>query len=70
LNTYEKENAACISDVLREVTNRRYIPAARILEKLLLSVEALFAATDDLENEFALLKATSEGDPLNDVRTF
>jgi len=59
LNTYEKENAACISDVLREVTNSRYISAARILEKLLLSVEALFAATDDLENELALLQATS-----------
>ncbi|KAI9457011.1 hypothetical protein BJY52DRAFT_1274505 [Lactarius psammicola] len=63
LNTYEKENAACISDVLREVTNSRYVPAIRMLEKLLLSVEALFAATDDLEYKFALLTASGTGIP-------
>ncbi|KAF8261677.1 hypothetical protein EI94DRAFT_1745470 [Lactarius quietus] len=60
LNTYEKENAACIYDVLREVTNRRYVPAVRMLERLVLSVEALFAATDDLEYKFAFLNATGE----------
>jgi len=70
LNTYEIKNAASISDVLREITNSRYIPAIRMLEKLLLSVEALFAATDDLEYKFALLKATGEGDSLNGVCTF
>lgn len=70
LNTYEKECATCISDNLHEVTNGRYVPAVRLLEKLLLFVEALFAATDDLEYKFALLKAAGEDDYLDDVRAF
>lgn len=70
LNAYEKENATCISDVLREITNGRYVPAVRTMEKFLLFVEVLFAATDDLEYQFALLNATGESDSLNDVRIF
>ena len=70
LNTYEKECAACISDVLQEVTNGQYVAAIRMLEKLLLSVEALFAATDDLEYKFALLNGAGEDNSLNGVRTF
>ena len=41
-----------------------------MLEKLLLSVEALFAATDDLEYRFALRNVAGEDDSLNDVRAF
>ena len=70
LNTYDKDNAACISDVLCEIINGRYVPAVRTMEKFLLSVEVLFAATDDLEYQFALLNATGESDSLNDVRIF
>ena len=69
LNTYEKENAACISDVLSEVTNDQYVPAVRMMEKFLLSVEVLFAATDDLEYQFALWDATGESGSLNNVCT-
>ena len=70
LNTYEKDNAACISDVLNGVTGGQYVPAVEMMEKFLLSVEALFAATDDLEYHFALRNATGERDSLNDVSTF
>lgn len=70
LNTYEKDNAACISDVLNGVTSGQYVPAVEMMEKFLLSVEALFAATDDLEYQFTLRNDTGERDSLNDVSTF
>ena len=70
LNTYENESAACIYDVLPEVTNGRYVAAIGMLERLLLFVEALFAATDDLEYKSKSLNGAGKDHSLDDVRTF
>ncbi|KAF8074987.1 LIM domain-containing protein [Lyophyllum atratum] len=47
--------AACISDMLRQVSNGQYLDAIRMAEKFILHVEVLFATIDDLEYHFSRL---------------
>ena len=55
LSAFEESSAACISDMLRQVSNGVYIDAIRMAEKFILHVEVLFATIDDLEYQFAKL---------------
>ncbi len=56
LSAFEESSAACISDMLRQVSNGQYLDAIRMAEKFILHVEVLFATIDDLEFHFARLK--------------
>ncbi len=56
LSAFEESSAACISDMLRQVSNGQYLEAIRMAEKFILHVEVLFASIDDLEYHFARLK--------------
>lgn len=55
LSAFEESSAACISDMLRQVSNGQYLEAIRMAEKFILHVEVLFATIDDLEFSFARL---------------
>ncbi|KAJ3973766.1 LIM domain-containing protein [Lentinula raphanica] len=55
LSAFEESSAACISDMLRQVSNGQYLDAIRMAEKFILHVEVLFASIDDLEFQFARL---------------
>ncbi|KAF9453572.1 hypothetical protein P691DRAFT_800196 [Macrolepiota fuliginosa MF-IS2] len=55
LSAFEESSAACISDMLRQVSNGQYLDAIRMAEKFILHVEVLFATIDDLEFHFARL---------------
>ncbi len=55
LSAFEESSAACISDMLRQVSNGQYLDAIRMAEKFILHVEVLFATIDDLEYQFARL---------------
>ncbi|KAF5388648.1 hypothetical protein D9757_004814 [Collybiopsis confluens] len=55
LSAFEESSAACISDMLRQVSNGQYLDAIRMAEKFILHVEVLFASLDDLEFYFARL---------------
>ncbi|PFH51895.1 hypothetical protein AMATHDRAFT_58104 [Amanita thiersii Skay4041] len=55
LSAFEESSAACISDMLRQVSNGQYLEAIRMAEKFILHVEVLFATIDDLEFHFARL---------------
>lgn len=48
LSTFEESSAACISEMLRHVSNGHYINGVRMAEKFVLHVETLFCAMDDL----------------------
>jgi hypothetical protein len=61
LSAFEESSAACISDMLRYVSNGNYLDAIRMAEKFILHVEVLFAAIDDLEDHFA--QAQAKGNP-------
>ncbi|KAF7309707.1 LIM-domain-containing protein [Mycena indigotica] len=52
LSAFEESSAACISDMLRQVSNGQYLEAIRMAEKFILHVEVLFATIDDLEQHF------------------
>ncbi|KAJ7066728.1 LIM domain-containing protein [Mycena amicta] len=52
LSAFEESSAACISDMLRQVSNGQYLEAIRMAEKFILHVEVLFATIDDLEHHF------------------
>ncbi|KAJ7207290.1 LIM domain-containing protein [Mycena haematopus] len=52
LSAFEESSAACISDMLRQVSNGQYLDAIRMAEKFILHVEVLFATIDDLEYHF------------------
>ena len=56
MSAFEESSAACISDMLRQVSNGQYLEAIRMAEKFILHVEVLFATIDDLEYYFARLK--------------
>lgn len=56
LSAFEESSAACISDMLRQVSNGQYLEAIRMAEKFILHVEVLFATIDDLEYHFSRLK--------------
>ena len=53
LSAFEESSAACISDMLRQVSNGAYLDALRMAEKFILHVEVLFGTIDDLEWVFA-----------------
>lgn len=55
LSAFEESSAACISDMLRQVSSGQYLDAIRMAEKFILNVEVLFATIDDLEYHFARL---------------
>lgn len=55
LSAFEESSAACISDMLRYVSNGQYLDAIRMAEKFILHVEVLFGTIDDLEVAFARL---------------
>lgn len=55
LSAFEESSAACISDMLRQVSNGQYLEAIRMAEKFILHVEVLFATIDDLEAYFTRL---------------
>lgn len=55
LSAFEESSAACISDMLRQVSNGQYLEAIRMAEKFILHVEVLFATIDDLEYQFSRL---------------
>ncbi|KAI6112638.1 hypothetical protein F5141DRAFT_1195407 [Pisolithus sp. B1] len=55
LSAFEESSAACISDMLRQVSNGQYLDAIRMAEKFILHVEVLFGAIDDLEYHSARL---------------
>lgn len=55
LSAFEESSAACISDMLRHVSDSQYLEAIRNAEKFILHVEVLFATIDDLEYIFTLL---------------
>ncbi|KAJ7623307.1 LIM domain-containing protein [Roridomyces roridus] len=57
LSAFEESSAACISDMLRQVSNGQYLDAIRMAEKFILHVEVLFATIDDLEHQFYRLNA-------------
>lgn len=52
LSAFEESSAACISDMLRQVSNGKYLGGVRMAERFILHVEVLFAAIDDLEEAF------------------
>ncbi|KAH9945713.1 RhoGAP-domain-containing protein [Amylocystis lapponica] len=56
LSAFEESSAACISDMLRQVSNGQYLEAIRMAEKFILHVEVLFATIDDLEFHFMRMK--------------
>ncbi|KAI0820813.1 RhoGAP-domain-containing protein [Trametes gibbosa] len=56
LSAFEESSAACISDMLRQVSNGQYLDAIRMAEKFILHVEVLFATIDDLEYHFSRLR--------------
>ncbi|KAH9935931.1 RhoGAP-domain-containing protein [Epithele typhae] len=56
LSAFEESSAACISDMLRQVSNGQYLEAIRMAEKFILHVEVLFATIDDLEFHFARMR--------------
>ena len=54
LSAFEESSAACISDMLKHVSDGQYLDVIRNAEKSILHVEVLFAAIDDLEYCFAV----------------
>ena len=60
LSAFEESSAACISDMLRQVSNGQYLEAIRMAEKFILHVEVLFATIDDLEYHFTRLRLKGE----------
>jgi hypothetical protein len=55
LSAFEESSAACISDMLRHVSDSQYLEAIRNAERFILHVEVLFATIDDLEYIFTSL---------------
>ncbi|KAG8925888.1 hypothetical protein FRC02_009357 [Tulasnella sp. 418] len=60
LSSFEESSAACISEMLRHVSNGMYLDGIRMAEKFILHVEVLFAAIDDLEVGFVRVGAKGE----------
>ena len=51
LSAYEESSAACISDMLRQVSSGKYLGGVRFAERFVLHVEVLFSAIDGLESQ-------------------
>ena len=60
LSAFEESSAACISDMLRHVSNGEFLQAIRMAEKFILHVEVLFGTIDDIEAHFARLNLKGE----------
>lgn len=52
LSAFEESSAACISEMLKDVSSGRYLGGVKMAEKFILHVEVLFSAIDALETEF------------------
>ena len=52
LSAFEESSAACISDMLRQVSNGQYLEAIRMAEKFILHIEVFFVMNNDLEAYF------------------
>lgn len=61
LSAFEESSAACISDMLRQVSNGQYLEAIRMAEKFIIHVEVLFGTIDDLEHHFGRSTNTLKG---------
>ena len=59
LSAFEESSAACISDMLRHVSNGRYLGGVRYAGRFVLHVEVLFSAIDRLERRFQRAEAKS-----------
>ena len=53
LSAFEESSAACISDMLPQISNGAYLDSLCMAEKFILHVEVLFGTIDDLEWVFA-----------------
>ncbi|OMJ22849.1 Rho-type GTPase-activating protein 1 [Smittium culicis] len=53
LSSFEESTAACISDMLLQVSSGQYIEGLRQAERFIMHVDVLFASIDDLEDELA-----------------
>jgi hypothetical protein len=56
LSAFEKSSAACISDLLRQVSNGQYLDAIGMAGKSILHAEALFSTIGDLDHHHSRLK--------------
>ena len=52
LSSFEESSAGCISDMLRHVSNGKYVGGVRFAARFVLHVEVLFSAIDELEMHF------------------
>lgn len=59
LSAFEESSAACISDMLRHVSNGKYLGGVRYAGRFVLHVEVLFSAIDELESQFQRAHAKS-----------
>ncbi|WFC97303.1 Rho-type GTPase activating protein Rga1 [Malassezia yamatoensis] len=59
LSCFEESSAACISDMLRHVSNGKYLGGVRYAGRFVLHVEVLFSAIDRLEEQFQRVHAKS-----------
>ncbi|OLY83677.1 Rho-type GTPase-activating protein 1 [Smittium mucronatum] len=53
LSSFEESTAACISDMLLQVSSGHYIEGLRQAERFIMHVDVLFASIDDLEDELS-----------------
>ena len=49
LSAFDESSAACISDMVRQISNGRYLDAIRMAVKFILHVEVFFETIDDHE---------------------
>ncbi|BEI92115.1 uncharacterized protein CcaverHIS019_0409350 [Cutaneotrichosporon cavernicola] len=57
LSGFEESSAACISEMLRVLNEHKLLDVILVAERLVLHVETLFAAIDDLHAQFAMVGA-------------
>ncbi|KAJ1721062.1 Rho-type GTPase activating protein Rga1 [Coemansia erecta] len=53
LSSFEESTAACISDMLLQVSGGHYLEGLRQAERFIMHVDVLFASIDDLEDELS-----------------
>lgn len=59
LSSFEESSAGCISDMLRHVSNGKYVGGVRFAARFVLHVEVLFSAIDELEVYFQKAHAST-----------
>lgn len=57
LSAFEESSAACISEMLSNVSNSLYMEAVAMAETFIFHVEVLFAAIDELETHFVAMES-------------